>query len=429
MTSTYPKLLLAIKNCENLAVSPYPFTMPVFSQPVSLPLDILETIIGEFAVENDAATLKSCSLVSHIFHSLCRKHIFSKIELDSRVQRSGTSEVQKFKRLLDNDLSIAHHVRSLEYTNRCDGKAAPPILKHFRRVTSFTLRFLGGTQEWKTMPLSFKKSLASFMLYNKLDNLVLFSIHGVPAGIFPCMPHLSTLTLYDVTLTDTPLQGKFFRAKRSPSLVSLFIKDSKVRSLCRHAHSNGPEVESILDLTRLEKLAFGADDPHAMDVIKQLLKFPETLRCLALSGSDPDINVEGALSSDLNPAALQTLKTLDLRPMLETQEEDPYLGLALELEKIAGKNNLEEIILRIGIETDHRCTTEVSRWNRLDQVLSHKGGFPSLRSLDIKVTLYHFCRDLAEFQMLLEEIGRSCFPSMREDENIHFNYEVAIEDV
>lgn len=147
------------------------------------------------------------------------------------------------------------------------------------------------------------------------------------------------------------------------------------------------------------------------------------------SGSDPDINLEGALSSDLNTLSLRTLKTLDLRPMLETQEEDPYLGLAQELEKIAGKNNLEEIILRIGIETDHRCTTEASRWNRLDQVLSHKGGFPSLRSVDIKVTVYHFCRDLAEFQMLLEEIGRSCFPSMREDENIHFNYEVAIEDV
>jgi len=408
--------------------------MSVFTQPASLPLDIMEAIFGELAIDSDMATLKNCSLLSSDFLPMCRKHIFSKVELDSAVQRSGTSQVRRFKHLLDSNSFISNYIRTLDYTSACDSKPAPPDLKHLRRVTSFTFSFTGGTQEWKKMPPPLERSLATFIQSNKLVDLHLVRIQDVPAGLFTWFPHLKKLTLYCVTIADIPLRGKFFKAKRTPKLapklVSLFVKNSNIGTLIKLPAGGALRAGPMLDLTGLEKFEFGIDeDPTAMDIVRLVLKLTESLRFLALSGSHPDIDLLRALSSDLNHGSLQTLKTVGLYPMLETQEQDPYINLAAELEQIAGENIIEDIILRISIETDRRCTTDASRWNQLDRVLSQRGNFPFLRSVEIKVIIHHWYREVAEFQSRLEEIGTSCFPWLRANQDVQFNFEVTVEDV
>jgi len=208
------------------------------------------------------------------------------------------------------------------------------------------------------------------------------------------------------------------------------VKNSNIGTLIKLPASEVLRAGPMLDLTGLEKFEFGIDeDPTAMDVVRLVLKLTESLRFLALSGSHPDIDLLRALSSDLNHGSLQTLKTVGLYPMLETQEQDPYLNLITELKQIAGRNIIEEIILRISIETDRRCTTDASRWNQLDRVLSQGGSFPFLRSVEIKVIIHHWYREVAEFQSRLEEIGTSCFPWLRDNQDVQFNFEVTVEDV
>ncbi|KAF8905784.1 hypothetical protein CPB84DRAFT_1771189 [Gymnopilus junonius] len=410
--------------------------MAAFNQPASLPLDVVELVLAEVASDNDMATLKNCSLASSVLLPMCRKYIFSKVELDSTVDHSGACQVRQFKRLLDHDPSIANYIRALDYTGVCDSKPAPPVLKHLRRVTSFTFGFrssgynLGGTQEWKTIPSALKNSLATFIRYNKLTTLHLFRIQSVPAALFNCFPHLRKLVLYCVTISNISLYGKFFKAKKAPKLVSLFIKNSNVGPLIKLPAKGVQMSEPMLDLTSLEKFECGVDeDPTVMNIVRPILKVAESLRCLALSGSHPDIDFLGVFSSDINHRSLETLKTVRLHPMIETQEEDPYLNLTAELEQIAGKNVVEDIVLCISIETDRRCTTDASRWNQLDRVLSQGGGFPFLQSVEIKVIVYHWSREVADFQSRLEEIRVSCFPWLRGNKDVEFSFEVAIEDV
>jgi hypothetical protein len=410
--------------------------MPAFSHTM-VPLDIIEIIMELLANANDMASLKTCSLACHCFLAVCRKHVFSKIELDSINQGSKAPRVRLFKRLLDGNPSIAGYVRSLDYVNDFHSKRGPPILRRLHRVHSFTFgfkdsqqRMLNHQQEWEKMPSFLKSSLSSFIQSNSIAELSLFNIKDVPLTVFMYFPHLTGLRINNVSVANVPLSDGFLKQKGSPKLVSLWVRNSSLGAMIKPLNNTTPGAAPILNLTGLESLSIVIDeDPTIMDVIKSLLKPSETLECLSFSGSHPDLNFLGSFASSLTPGSLKTLKTVKLFPMLETQEDNPYLYFAQELEHIAGKNVLETLIVHIDIDTDCRCTTDSSQWSQLDLILSEPDGFPLLRRVEIKVTIWHWSRDYSEFHTRLEDIGKGSFPWLRDNKNVEFGFEVLEEDV
>lgn len=115
--------------------------------------------------------------------------------------------------------------------------------------------------------------------------------------------------------------------------------------------------------------------------------------------------------------------------MIEEPEYDPYASFTEELEKIAGKNVIEELNIHISVSTNCICTTDPAMWSRLDEVLSQPGGFPFLWRVEFKIVLLRLSRDYTELRADLENIGVECFPWLWENEDIDFSYDVSTEDI
>jgi hypothetical protein len=333
---------------------------------------------------------------------------------------------------LDKNPSIAGYVRSLDYVSHFDPQRGSPVLQRLHRVTNFTFGFddhqyIAVKQDWEKITPSLKSSLATFIQSNGIVELSLFNIQNLPVTILMYFPHLLTLGLQNVSVVDTPLSKGFYKPKKAPKLVSFWSRNSSLGPIRKYLQ---PGVAPILDLTGLENLSVVLEDGRTgMDVMKHFLKPSENLKSLSFSGAYPDLDFMGNFTSILTSGSLKTLKTVKVFPMLETEETDPYIHFTQELEQIAGKNVLETLLFEIDIETDHRCTTESSRWAQLDFVLSQPHAFPFLRRVDLKISIWRFSRPTDEFQARLEEIGRNDFMRIRDNKAFGFKFEVVIEDV
>jgi len=112
--------------------------------------------------------------------------------------------------------------------------------------------------------------------------------------------------------------------------------------------------------------------------------------------------------------------------MLETAHEDPYLNLTKELEAIAGKNNLEQIVIDIGVETDRVCTTDPTKWAQLDDVLSIDNGFPFLRCVEVTIAFWAQWNNHEEYLQKMWDIGRNAFPWLVAAKQIEFKFDVKV---
>jgi len=114
--------------------------------------------------------------------------------------------------------------------------------------------------------------------------------------------------------------------------------------------------------------------------------------------------------------------------MLESADEDPYLDLTKELEAISGRNVLEQITLDIDIDTDHTCTTDPTKWAQLDGILSTANGFPFLRRVEVKVTLWCYCeRGHKEFLGKMWDIGQNEFSWLVAAKQVEFTFNAQVE--
>ncbi|KDR74305.1 hypothetical protein GALMADRAFT_70757 [Galerina marginata CBS 339.88] len=399
-----------------------------------IPFDIIEIIMKVLADRLDVESLKACSLVSSPFYAICRKHIFSSIKLRSTERSSREPAASRFNRLLDSNPSIAGHVKTLTYVNHCE--PGPPILQRLHSVTSFVFGFGDEChqQTWGTMPPFLRSSLSSFIQSNRIVCLVLIDIMNLPITIFYCFPHLFELHLGNVSIAAAPLPKDFCEPSRPPKLVIFGI------SICRSVNNSlvemaklldprNPGVTPILDLRGLEELYVVVEHLDDMDSVKHILRRSESLRFLNFSGPAAVLSFEGNLARHLTPRSLTTLKKIRVFPFLESLEDDPYLHLTKELEQMAGKNELETLIIRVSVAADSLCTTDASRWSQLDSVLSQPGSFPCLRLVKLKVTVVREYHEYEDFPARLEEIGRSHFPWLRANKQQEFRFEILFKDI
>ncbi|KAF4616050.1 hypothetical protein D9613_011352 [Agrocybe pediades] len=405
----------------------YPTISPI------LPLDVVELVAEILAAEEDIASLKSFSLVCYAFREICKKHIFSSLRLYHDPTRSSPPYQPPKYLLVQGSTPLANCVREIVYFTEMNAvskrNGGPSILKYFSRVKSFefVLGDYSDINEWKRMAPSLKSSLYSFIRANTISRLLLFRTENVPVSFFFQLPYLTDLELQYATIAAsaparksvTPLRLTRFRSHESDSKPLL--------------HARSVNGTPILDLTGLEyfKLGFGysMEQGDDMDIVKGFLEPSTCLKTLILSGFYRKLDFRGKLKSILTPVNLGTLETLEVYPMLESGDMDPYLNLAHELEKIAGKNVLRTINLEVDVETHSKCTTDHQLWSQLDISLSRQGSFSSLRSVRILVTLSTLGYDYSDLVQKLEVVGRVCFPKLLAKKDMDFTFDVTINEI
>jgi len=123
----------------------------------------------------------------------------------------------------------------------------------------------------------------------------------------------------------------------------------------------------------------------------------------------------------MNSSSLSTLRTLCLQHPIKDDQQDPLCGLCEEISIISGRNIIEEIFLRVIIQTDCWCKTG-SEWGGLDTVLSC--GFPQLRyvSLDINICVFSPSFSEAALQEQVNEIPKKYFPWLSSNVQVTFNF-------
>jgi len=408
-----------------------------------IPLDLVQVIMEELVKEKDIATLKACSLACGSFRSICQRHIFATIKID--FTKRPTPD---FWQLVKQNPAIASYVRSLDYIDASNTLRGAPVLGQFHRVNSFKFGFKNSSfsqmQDWEGMSMSQKIPLCSFIQANNIVDLYLFSIENLPMSLLLHFPALSSLTFYWVCFANSALPITFSGQEIVPRLSSLQV--GNVTTLGELLGLGKVESRSILDLTQLNELSVQACRPGEMVVIKHILEttehiktvtlkgelvsfnHPRLYRALELSlGTYPALDCLGNIASALGSGSLKTLKTIQLYARLETEDKDPYIHLTKELEAIAGKNALEQIIINIEIEIDDTCTTDPTKWAQLDDVLSTANGFPFLRRVEVKIVLHCYGSKYVEWALVedLRAVGDNDFPWLMAASQIKFGFDVS----
>jgi len=275
--------------------------------------------------------------------------------------------------------------------------------------------------------ISLRTSLYFFIKANNIVELCLFNIQNLPMSFLLHFPALSLLDIYQVSVAHAPFPITFPGKRVVPRISSLIIRSGSLSTIWELLGEGRVESGSILDLTELSELSVSSEDSNAMEVVRHILKTTENIKTVTLSGEYPALNCLGNITSVLTSGSLRTLKTIQLSPLLETANEDPYLDLTKELEAIAGKNVLEQIILDINIETDRTCSTDPTKWAYLDRVLSSTNGFPFLHRVEVEITFWCYCDgDHEEFLGKMWDIGRNKFPWLVSAKQIEFKFDVVV---
>jgi hypothetical protein len=120
------------------------------------------------------------------------------------------------------------------------------------------------------------------------------------------------------------------------------------------------------------------------------------------------------------------LATLRLQHDIDDEIQDPLCGLCKEISIISGRNVIEEISLRVIVQTDCRCKTG-SEWGGLVAVLSR--GFPQLRyvSLDIEICVFLPSFSEAALEEQVNEIPRKYFPWLSSNIQVMFDFSTSVQ--
>jgi len=192
------------------------------TQPITVPQEIAEKIIGELRPDDDIRTLRSCALVSHSFLHPCHQHLYFTIYLDHRPLP------QRLYELLNLNPDIAHYIRELyivvgrvieeEEDDQLIGEAFPSsIIGMLDRLQLLSLRYGiaddGFPEEWSWGVLSCDLQLA---LLNRcrspsLNHMEFFYCCDLPISVIATIAvHCRKLTLNRVTFVDDSNQHPSF---------------------------------------------------------------------------------------------------------------------------------------------------------------------------------------------------------------------------
>jgi len=259
---------------------------------VQLPYDVVGEVINHLS--NDKRSLRACSLICKATVPLCRRHIFSEINLRQRVGR--------FADLLKRSPEIANRVRTLRLAFR-DLQAENDVVESYQSLLkikglhTLELEFEHFSSRQEKLMEDLKPILFHLLSLPSISTLELNCEHHYDEGVCQSafvyltrIPNLKTLVLTSVSLeiphgTEPSFTG--------PSLRFLDLSDFPLGKL--HIVKQYM-AKHILDLSRLETLKIGGrskDERVAVqDIIQSCVPTLQNLTCSSCGKYDLIISLD-----------------------------------------------------------------------------------------------------------------------------------------
>ncbi|KAF8971145.1 hypothetical protein BDZ97DRAFT_1651420 [Flammula alnicola] len=387
----------------------------------TLPLDVLASIIDLLAAGNDPDT-RSLRMLSQVCKSLvpqCRRHLFSSLVLD---KDAGALRAHRFSDLLRRNPDIARYLKGLRYYPVNDLISDQRILEVLKErsssLRSIELRSHSGA-DWNTFPESIRSSLVSLIQLPTITDLEIRSFTNFPATALSLCDHIIDLRLQDLEMTP-PEINHVVRRSKMPTPVSLYARPKTYGALAALMQSTGPNAGGPIDFSCLRKASFDMETASDIYPIDELLKTTMELQSLSIMIAMP-VELVG-LGASLAANAHRTLRSAIFSYMVYGDHYDPLCGLSRELRMIAGNNVLEELQLRVGVQTDYTCRTESEEWSAFDAVITESGAFPMLGRVSVEIVWLSFYRDEDEAEDVLDSLDEDRFPRLLESTALEFTF-------
>lgn len=262
--------------------------------PTLLTFNVYERIIY-FLEETDSfdmALLQNCSLICRDFTTLCRKYLFSRVELYLPQQ------IIWFTQLLNKNPSIEGHVWRLIFYIHCSEQHQTAILEDLHHISDFTLWLhnKGNVEEvhapywvhnWRAVSPHQILSISSFIQINTILCLSLSCIHHLPVAFLLCFLHLTTLHMYSISFCNMPLKEGFVVPHKAPKLITITSHSSDLDPLrtLLYVHQES-DARPSLDISDLEDVTLDIQDKLvSVDIVSNILMTTRSLRTLYVKGT------------------------------------------------------------------------------------------------------------------------------------------------
>jgi hypothetical protein len=361
-----------------------------------LPFDIIAQIIDIVGDNKDTDLLKELALVSHSFHQICSKHLFTTVELhDALPDYDIASSKRGFIKLLTSRPDIVKYIRKLTYNVRhnyhsrfnTDDHLLSPILPNFLRTISRlnSLTIVGSTLDWNALDSSLASAFHHLMHLPTVNHIDLSFIRNFPVSSLTTSVNLLWLDIRYLSfdgLEEDDSPEIIVQSEMMPKIRELHISESTLLTpkLLHAKRQDGQPAFNFMDLRRLSMSFTRFEDEQN---IRYLLQNAELLEKLHLS-----VDRGRSLVGLLSPSA-RTLKVLDLTVLLYDNTFPVPLALAgicEELEAMAGHNMLEALSLEVRVDGDKTEVIVGSIIQNVEKVLV-KPGWSALNQVSFKVSI------------------------------------------
>ncbi|KJA21707.1 hypothetical protein HYPSUDRAFT_67629 [Hypholoma sublateritium FD-334 SS-4] len=367
-----------------------------------LPYDIMKSIADQIALEvqvgerTDARpTLQALSLTCKHMVPVCRRHLFSSIQLSSY---SSNPNCKKLLILLRENLEIASYVRKLTYcvkmlADEHEDGVLEVLLRHSTFLHSISLLANANSPDaWNAQPEPTKTLLISLIQLRTITHLHFRSFHG----FFPynqlsfCsglrsleLQYMAPLLLGDISPVNVTASPQI------PALQSLINNDAPYHALgILMDATKGPNaLGPIIDFSCLQKADLTIHSRAQADRIGELRLFEtaKQLQELIIRVSPSHTVSLAGLGSSLAANTPPTLRSIVLHSEVDYMTVNPLRGLDHALQDMAGRNALVELEVLIKVESSDGCYTYSDDFPNLDKILSKNSAFPELRRVSLDV--------------------------------------------
>ena len=268
-----------------------------------LPTELLARILEYF--QDDLSSIKAFSLISRPFLSICRKHLFSTIRLNS-LGSSFNYQCDRWMSLLNHSTEFVvslrilelgpavfrYHTRDKVYSDHwiqivdrrvpsIHDSRVQTIIRHALNPQTLILRF--EFQTWKNFSLTFQDTVIELIQRGTVSSLSLEDVVDFPMVALSGCRYLRELSLISFHISESvegPGSSSGNEALQESrgylESLTLFASDQYVESLINVLS----HPQSLLDLTKLRRLSInltGSDGRLAMKHIPLVARGITTL--------------------------------------------------------------------------------------------------------------------------------------------------------
>lgn len=381
-----------------------------------LPLDVIENIIDILVNENPRSLpyVKAFSLTCQSFLPLCRKHIFSSIDVEITDSLEHLHSGEAFGRFLLETPGIAKHVRQLSVRiehHSESGYFFDQVSRQLTRLRSLTILCSTLGEEtvvaWRDISSSMQRSLLSLIRLPTLTHLDLSSIrHFLISDLITCtnLKHLCTNGLFTADAND----DEVFSVLHKPIQLQVFVTmlTPAVSKLLGSKCSDG---RPVLDFTLLKKLRIVLHWTGHAHKAREIFSGTQQLTDVDVTVADITFRIMD-FANMITPS-LQTLRRLRLS-IDGWEMSDPVPDLCNQLETISGKNRLESIEIENHVQSDE--------WDRLDRILLAPG-WPMLERVSLTIVI--FVSEInSPFKRIVENLAQNKLSGLMSSKNLDFHF-------